>query len=183
MATQMSSQVSHHGSTSFCAHFPQLHIQLLELLAQTLTFGLPSHHKTAFTTAAHVMGKTKKIEGSRTTPSTSLQRRTAEAQERRFAGFNFHIKRRQSITHFLMELLGIPFVLKTRDVIIGKADQKRLATTLLGEAFLEPHIQHVVKVDVRQYWRYQSALCIVTRYAKQSNNPLYLRDFGSIYFA
>jgi hypothetical protein len=114
MATQVSSQVSHHGSTSFCAHSPQLHIQLLELLAHTLTFGLPSHHKTAFTTAAHVMGKSKKIEGPRTSRSTSPQRRTAEAQQRRFAGFNLQVKRRQSITHFPMELFGVPFVLETR---------------------------------------------------------------------
>jgi hypothetical protein len=154
----MSSQVSHHGSTSFCAHFPQLHIQLLELLAQTLTFGLPAHHKAAFTTAAHVMGKAKKIEGPRTSHSTSPQGRTAKAQQRRLTGFDLQVKRRQSITHFPMELLGIPFVLETRDVIIGKADQIRLAATLLGKAFLKPHIQHVVKVDVRQHWRNQSAL-------------------------
>jgi len=75
----------------------------------------------------------------------------AESQHSRLAGLDFQVEGSQAFRQFPAKAIRLVLVLEADDEVIAVAHQVRFAATGLREAPLEPQVQHIMKVDVRQY--------------------------------
>jgi hypothetical protein len=92
------------------------------------------------------MGETEKVESL-----GLLFGKSPEPHQARLFLRQFQLVLRHAPHQLLVEPLRILLVLKADYVIIGESDKRRLTMELLLAAKFEPAVEHVMKIDVRQY--------------------------------
>jgi hypothetical protein len=149
MALHMLPKIAQHGSAPAYAQRTQALIELLKLLLKPLAFRSPIHNEISSATTIHVVRKAEEVEGLwapllPTVPGCG----TTKPDEPGLTRFDFQFEVRETFSELCQKLSSISLVLKAGDKIITVPHQKRFATTVPSEAFLEPHIQHVVQIDI-----------------------------------
>src|SRR5512134_2745662 len=136
----MPADIVHHGLPALCPQATQAITQLLELSAYPLGIGPAPDHETSFAAAAHIVGEAEETEGpwSLGLSGFAPQGLAAETQYRRLARFDLQVELRQPLRHFREETPRVGFLLETRHVIVGVANQVGFALAAPGETLLEP---------------------------------------------
>ena len=141
---------------------PQLRLDLLQLRGQALAHRLTLDEKSIrLPSLAAEMRKTQKVEIIRL-PLTALLPIvvgvTSKLDEPRFLRVQFQPKLLQPLLPGSVATLGIALMLKTHDDIIGVTDHNDCPSGLLFPPLLDPQVEYVVQVDVRQQRRYNRPL-------------------------
>ncbi len=107
------------------------------------------------------MRKTQKVEGLRLSLGTSSSvsfRVAAELDEACLLGMEFQTKLRESFAQLSQETFRVSTMLKAQDEIISEADGHYISVRLRPPPSLDPEVEHIVKVDIRQEWADAPAL-------------------------
>jgi len=135
---------------------------LAQLRLQSLAHRLPSHSEAPITalrgTTVREAQEVERLGLSLTTPLSVLGRKRAELQEPRLLGMQFQLELAQSLHQLSPTLLGIGFTLEPEHDVIGIPHDDHVAVGAPLTPCLDPEIEHVVEVDVRQERRCTAAL-------------------------
>ena len=135
-----------HASPQFLFQGPQLGLPPLpHRLAQYREVPRPSFSAT--------MRETQKVERSRfaVTPVSPVALRVAvELDDSRFVGMQLQPKLFESLAQFRQKPLCFLTTFESRDEVIGEADEDDVSVCLLLSPPLDPEVECVVQIDVRQ---------------------------------
>jgi hypothetical protein len=102
------------------------------------------------------MRKAKEIERLRlpfSTPLSAVDRIRTELQKSRLLGMQFQVVLPHSFREFRSELIGIRLLLKAQHDIISESHHDHVAVRALPTPRLDPQVEYVMKIDVRQKGR------------------------------
>src|SRR5580704_2502406 len=105
--------------------------------------------------------KAQEVERLRFSFSTLLpvpDRERSKLQQPRFLGMQFQMELPHSFREFRPKLIGIRFALKAHNDVVRESHDDHIAMRPLPTPRLDPQVEHVMKVDVRQKRRGTSAL-------------------------
>src|SRR5882724_11241062 len=146
---------SMHASLKFGFHLVQLRLQ-------PLAYRLPQHRVHSVASLLHAdMRKAKKVECLRlpfSTPLPVLDRERSKFQKSRFLGMQFQVELPHAFGKFRPKLVGIRFVPKSNHDAIRKSQHDHVTVRSLLSPCLDPQVECVMKIDVRQKRRSTSAL-------------------------
>lgn len=107
------------------------------------------------------VGEPKEIEGIRFTLTAflpSLARIATELEEARLFGMQLEVKATEPSLELCLEPHGFVTVLKSHDKVVGPAHDDHITLPLLSSPLLNPQVEHVMQVHIRQQWRCASTL-------------------------
>src|SRR5262252_8066148 len=137
-----------------CMHAsPQLFFQGPQLGLPPLPHRLSQYREMPLPGFPATVRKAQEVERLRwavATVSSILFRISAELNDSRFVGMQLEAKARESLAQFCQKLLCFPTMFETRDKIVSKTDEDRLSARLLSSPSLDPKVECVVEIDVRQ---------------------------------
>src|SRR5208282_4998139 len=140
---------------------PQLDFHLLQLGLHAFANRLPKHQKPSpFRLPANVL-EAEKIEGLRLaqTEALSVRRRVAsELDKPRLLRVQFQLELLHSFFQFRPEPFGLVFELESNHDVVGVTHHDHIAVRPLLAPCLNPEIEDVMEVDIRQQRRCTSAL-------------------------
>ncbi len=135
---------------------------LMQLRLQPFAYRLPQHREPSITPFLYAdVRKAKKVERLRlpfSTPLSVVGRERTKLQQARFLGMQFQIELLHSFRKFCPKLIGIRFVPESNDDVVRESYDDHIAVRALLTPRLDPQVEHVMKVDVRQKRRSTSAL-------------------------
>src|SRR2546422_696128 len=134
---------------------PQFGVHRPQLGLPPLAHRLSQHRGPAFPRLPAAMREAQKVEGSRfplATLSPISFRIATELDDPRFVVMQSQSELRQTLAQLREKLLRLPTILKAHDEVVGKADDDHVAARLLLPPSLNPEVEYVVQVDVRQQW-------------------------------
>jgi hypothetical protein len=105
--------------------------------------------------------KTQEVERLRFAAPTLLSillRKAAKFDDSRFVGVQLESKPRESLAQFCQKPLCFLSMLKSRHEVIGETEEDYLPARLLPSPLLDPEVEYVVQIDVRQQWANTPAL-------------------------
>src|SRR5467141_4111661 len=144
-----------HASLKFGFHRVQLRLQ-------PLADRLPQHRVHSIASLLHAdMRKAKKVERLGLpfcTPLPVLDRERSKFQKSRFLGMQFQVELPHAFRKFCPKLLGIRFAVKSNHDVVRESHHHHIAMRALLTPCLDPQIEYVMKIDVRQKRRCTSAL-------------------------
>src|SRR5204863_7996760 len=106
------------------------------------------------------MCEAKKVERLRfpfSTPLPLVDRKRTEFQQSRFLGMQFQVELSHAFRKFRPELIGIRFAVKAHHDVIRESHHDHIAMRALLTPCLDPQIEYVMKIDVRQERRCYSS--------------------------
>src|SRR6266436_3136830 len=140
----------------------KLGFHLVQLRLQPFAYRLPQHRKPSIAPLLYAnMRKAEKVERLRFPFSTFppiIDRARTELQQARFLGMQFQVELLHSFHEFCPELVGIRFALESNHDVISKSHDDNIAVRPPLTPHLDPQIEYVMKIDVRQKRRSTSAL-------------------------
>src|SRR6266404_4496831 len=146
---------SMHASLKFGFHLVQLRLQ-------PVAYRLPQHRVDSVASLLHAdMRKAKKVACLRlpfSTPLPVLDRERSKFQKSRFLGMQFQVELPHAFGKFRPKLVGIRFVPKSNHDVIRKSHHDHVTVRSLLSPCLDPQVECVMKIDVRQKRRSTSAL-------------------------
>src|SRR5580704_9926495 len=135
-----------HASPQFFFQSPQLSLPpLTHRLAQYRELSLPSLPAT--------VRKTQEVERLRfavAPVSSVLLRVAAKLNDSRFVGMQLKTEPREAFAQFCQKLLCFGTTLESGHEVVGKANEDYLPVRLLLSPLLDPEVEYVVQIDVRQ---------------------------------
>src|SRR6266478_5446309 len=144
-----------HSSLKFGFHLVQLRLQ-------PFAYRLPQHRKPSIAPLLHTdMREAKKVERLRlpfSTPLPAVDRIRTELQQPRLLGMQFQVELPHSFRKFRPKLIGIRFAVEAHHDVIRKSHDDHIAVRALLTPRLDPQVEYVMKIDVRQKRRSTSAL-------------------------
>ncbi len=144
-----------HPSLKFGFHLVQFRLQ-------PFADRLPQHREPSVAPLLHTdMCEAKKVERLRfpfSTPLPLVDRIRTELQQSRFLRMQFQVELSHSFRKFRSELIGIRFAVKSNHDVIRKSHHDHIAVRALLTPCLDPQVEYVMKIDVRQKRRSTSAL-------------------------
>ena len=136
-------------------------VHLVQFRLQPFANRLPQHRKPPVASLLHAdVRKAQEVERLRFPFSTSLpvlDRKRTKLQQPRFLGMQFQVEPSHSFGEFRPKLIGIRFALESNHDVIGKAHDDYVAMCTLLTPRLDPQVEHVMKIDVRQKRRSYSS--------------------------
>src|SRR5713101_7535746 len=136
-----------HASLKFGFHRVQLRLQ-------PFAYRLPQHRVHSVASLLHAdMRKAKKVECLRlpfSTPLPVLDRERSKFQKSRFLGMQFQVELPHAFRKFCPKLLGIRFAVESNHDVIRKSHHDHIAVRTLLTPCLNPQVECVMKIDVRQ---------------------------------
>src|SRR5579863_4846906 len=140
----------------------KLGFHLVQLRLQPFAHRLPQHRKPPVASLLHAdMRKAKEVERLRfpfATPRPAVDRIGTEFQESRFLGMQFQVELPHSLGEFRPKLVGIRLAVEAHHDVVSESHDDHIAVRLLPPPCLDPQIEYVMKIDVRQKRRDTSAL-------------------------
>src|ERR1700746_2021069 len=128
--------------------------RLIQLRLQPFANRLPQYRKPSVTPLLHTdVRKAEKVERLRfpfATPLPLVDRIRTELQQPRFLGMQFQVELSHSFRKFRPKLIGIRFALESNYDVIRKSHHDDIAVRTLLTPCLDPQIEYVMKIDVRQ---------------------------------
>ncbi len=135
---------------------------LVQLCLQPFAYRLPQHRVHSVASLLYAdMRKAKKVERLRFPVPTFLpvvDREWTKFQQPRFLGMQFQVELPHSLGQFRPELLGIRFAMESNHDVIRESHHDHIAVRALPTPCLNPQVEYVVEIDVRQQRRSASAL-------------------------
>src|SRR6266481_5103053 len=92
------------------------------------------------------------------TPLPVVDRKRTKFQQPRFLGMQCQVELPHSLGEFRPELFGIRFTLESNHDIVSESHHDDITVRSLSTPRLDPQVEHVMKIDVRQKRRSTSAL-------------------------
>src|SRR6266404_243421 len=144
-------------------HAPlKLGFHLIQLRLQPFADRLPQHREPSIALLLYAdMRKAKKVERLRfpfSAPLPLVDRIRTELQQARFLGVQFQVELLHSFRKFRPKLIGIRFALKSNHDVVRESHDDHLAARALPAPRLDPQVEYVVKIDVRQKRRSTATL-------------------------
>src|SRR5437667_320314 len=140
----------------------KLGFHLVQLRLQPFADRLPQHRVHSVAPLLHAdMREAEKVECLGlpfSTPLPVVDRKRTKFQQPRFLGMQFQVELPHSFREFRPELFGIPFALESNHDIVSESHDDNIAVRPLLTPHLDPQVEHVMKIDVRQKRRSTSAL-------------------------
>jgi hypothetical protein len=134
---------------------------LIQLRLQPFAYRLPQHREPSITPFLYAdVRKAKKVERLRLPFSTLLpvvDRERTKLQQARFLGMQFQLELLHSFRKFCPKLIGIRFAVESNHDVIRESHHDDIAVRALLTPHLDPQVEDVVKVDVRQKRRSYSS--------------------------
>jgi hypothetical protein len=183
--------VSTHHRLQPLAHFgdgfvhPSLKFgfHLVQLRLQPLAYGPPQHRKPSIASLLYAdMCKAKKVERLRfpvSTPPPLVDCERTKFQQPCFLGMQFQVELFHSLREFRPKLIGLRFLLESRHDILSKAHDDHVPVRPLPTPRLDPQVEYVVKVNVRQKRRGTATL---RRAAPHDSGPMWVATSHSCDF-
>ena len=109
--------------------------------------------KCPFRVFAAAVRKTQEVERLRfavATISSILLRIAAKLDDSRFVGMQLEAEPRESLAQFRQKPLCFLTMLESRHEVVRKADEDYLSARLLPSPSLDPEVEYIVQIDVRQ---------------------------------
>jgi hypothetical protein len=132
----------------------ELGFHLVPLRLQPFADRLPQHREPSVAPLLHTdVREAKKIERPRfpfSTPLPLVDRIRTEFQKSRFLGMQFQVELLHSFGKFRSELIGIRFAVKAHHDVIRKSHHEQIAVRMLLTPRLDPQVEYVMKINVRQ---------------------------------
>src|ERR1700719_591713 len=132
----------------------KLGFHLVQLRLQSLAYRLPQHREPSVTPLLYAdVRKAKEVERLRfpfSTPLPLVNRMRTKLQKSRLLGMQFQVELSHSFRKFRPKLFGIRFAVKSNHDVISKSHHDHLAVCTLLTPCLDPQIEYVMKIDVRQ---------------------------------
>ena len=123
---------------------------------------LPQHRVHSVAPLLHAdMRKAEKVECLGlpfSAPLPVVDRKRTKFQQPRFLGMQFQVELPHSLGEFRPELFGIRFALESNHDIVRESHDDDITVRPLSTPRLDPQVEHVMKIDVRQKRRSTSAL-------------------------
>ena len=143
-----------HASPQFLSQGPQLGLPPLpHRLSQYREASLPGFSAT--------MRETQKVKRPRfaVAPVSPVSLRVAaELDDSRFVGMQLQPKPRESFAQFRQKPLCFVTMFKSRNEIISKTNEDHVPAPSLPSPSLDPEVEYIVQIDVRQQWTDTSTL-------------------------
>src|SRR6184192_1775573 len=140
----------------------KLGFHLVQLRLQPFADRLPQHRVHSVAPLLHAdMREAEKVECLGlpfSTPLPVVDRKRTKFQQPRFLGIQFQVELPHSFREFRPELFGIRFALESNHDIVSESHDDNIAVRPLSTPRLDPQVEHVMKIDVRQKRRSTSAL-------------------------
>src|SRR5258706_14458988 len=92
------------------------------------------------------------------TPLPVVDRKRTKFQQPRFLGMQCQVELPHSLGEFRPELFGIRFALESNHDIVSESHHDDITVRPLSTPRLDPQVEHIMKIDVRQKRRCTSAL-------------------------
>src|SRR5712671_3096941 len=144
-----------HPSLKFGFHLVQFRLQ-------PFADRLPQHREPSVAPLLHTdVCEAKKVERLRfpfSTPLPLVDRIRTKLQKSRFLGMQFQVELPHSFRKFRPKLIGIRFAVKAHHDVVRETHHDDIAVRALLTPCLDPQIEYVMKIDVRQKRRSTSAL-------------------------
>ncbi len=143
-----------HASPQFGFHRQQFRLQ-------SLANRLPKHQKPSLLRLPADMLEAEEIEGlwpAQTEPLSVGRRMASELDKPRLLRVQFQLELFHSFFQFRPEPFGLVFELKSNHDVVGVTHHDHIAVRTLLAPCLNPEIEDVMEVDIRQQWRCTSAL-------------------------
>src|SRR5216683_2451338 len=146
-----------------CVHASlKLGFHLVQFRLQPFADRLPQYRKPPIAPLLHAdVRKAEEIERLRfpfSTPLPLVDRIRTKLQKSRLLGMQFQVELSHSFRKFRSELIGIRFAVESHHDVIGKSHDDLLAVRALLTPRLDPQVEYVMKIDVRQKRRSTSSL-------------------------
>lgn len=135
---------------------PQFRFYCLQLGLQPFSDGLPQHGESALAGSPANVRETQKGERFRlpeTTVFSVAGRKRAELQKPGLFRVQFQLELSHAFGELLPELLGFPSELESQHDVVGKAHHDDLAARTLLPPCLDPQVENVVEIEIRQQGR------------------------------
>ena len=140
----------------------KLGFHLVQLRLQPFAYRLPQHRVHSVAPLLHAdVRKAKKVERLRlpfSAPLPVIDRKRTKLQQPRFLGMQFQVELPHSFGEFRPKLIGIRFAVESHHDVISESHDDDIAVCPLLSPCLDPQIEYVMKIDVRQKRRSTSAL-------------------------
>jgi len=137
-------------------------LHLVQFRLQPFAYRLPQHRKPSIAPLLYAdVRKAKEVERLRfpfATPLPLVDRKRTELQQPRLLGMQFQVELPHSFREFRSELIGIRFVPESNHDVVCESHDDDIAVRALQTPRLDPQVEYVMKVDVRQERRSTSAL-------------------------
>src|SRR5438876_7408847 len=144
-----------HASLKFGFH-------LIQLRLQPFANRLPQHREPSIASLLHAdVRKAQEVERLRfpfSTPLPLVDRKRTELQKPRLLGMQFQVELLHSFRKFRPELFSIRFAVKAHHDVVRESHHDDIAVRALLTPCLDPQVEYVMKIDVRQERRSTSAL-------------------------
>src|SRR6266853_4364688 len=144
-----------HPSLKFGFHLVQLRLQ-------PLAYRLPQHRVHSVAPLLHAdVREAEKVERFGlpfSTPLPVMDRERTKLQQPRFLGMQFQVELPHAFCEFRPKLIGIRFTVKSNHDVVSKSHDDHIAMRPLPTPRLDPQVEYVMKIDVRQKRRSTSAL-------------------------
>jgi hypothetical protein len=140
---------------------PQLDLHLLQLGLHALANGVPKHHKPSLLRLPADMRKAEEIEGLRFAQTNALsvgRRMVTELEKPRLFRVQLQLELLHTFFQFRPEPFGLVFELESNHDVVGVTHDDYIAVRTLSSPCLNPEIEDVMKVDIRQQRRCTATL-------------------------
>ena len=144
-------------------HAPlKLSFHLVQLRLQPFAYRLPQHRKPSIAPLLYAnVRKAKEVERLRfpfSTPRPAVDRIRTEFQKSRFLGMQFQVELPHSFGEFRPKLIGIRFAVEAHHDVVSESHHDDIAVRSFLTPRLDPQVEYIMKIDVRQKRRGTSAL-------------------------
>src|SRR5437660_2122898 len=140
----------------------KLGFHLVQLRLQPFAYRLPQHRVHSVAPLLHAdVREAEKVECLGlpfSTPLPVVDRKPTKFQQSRFLGMQFQVELSHSFRKLRPELIGIRFAVKAHHDVVSKSHDDHIAVCPLLTPCLDPQVEYVMKIDVRQKRRSTSAL-------------------------
>src|ERR1700680_308677 len=140
----------------------KLVFHLIQLRLQPFPYRLPQSREPSIAPLLHAdMRKAKKVERLRlpfTAPLPLIDRIRTKLQKSRLLGMQLQVELLHAFRELRPELLGIRLAVKSDHDVVRKTHHDDIAVRPLLTPCLDPQVEHVMKIDVRQQRRCTTAL-------------------------
>ncbi len=140
----------------------KLGFHLIQLRLHPFAYRLPQHRKPSIAPFLYAdVRKAQEVEGLRfpfSTPLPLVDRMRTELQQSRLYGMQFQVELLHAFHELRPELFGIRLAVKSNHDVVRKTHHDHIAVRPLLTPRLDPQVEYVMKIDVRQQRRGTAAL-------------------------
>src|SRR5262249_34205194 len=132
---------------------PQLLVQGSQLGLPSLSHRLSQYREVSLPSFPATMRKTQEVERLRFAAAKLLSilfRKAAELDNARFVGMQLKAKPREPLAQFRQKPLCFMAMLEARDEVLGETHKDYFPTRLLLSPSLNPEVENIMEIDVRQ---------------------------------